>query len=79
MLCVCVHQGDPLAMPMYALALLPLINSLSDDAIKLIWYAASCGQIEYIRSWWDKLVQIGPFLILHKTSQRKILVWQTVI
>ena len=25
--------------PMYALALLPLINSLSDDAIKQIWYA----------------------------------------
>ena len=56
-------QGDPLAMPMYALALLPLINSLSDDAIKQIWYAddaASCGQIEYLRSWWDKLVPIGP-------------------
>ena len=54
-------QGDPLAMPMYALALLPLINSLSDDAIKQIWYAddaASCGQIEHIRSRWDKLVQI---------------------
>ena len=32
-------QGDPLAMPMYALVLLPLINSLSDDAIKQIWYA----------------------------------------
>ena len=57
------NQGDPLAMPMYALALLPLINSLSDDAIKQIWYAddaASCGQIENIRTWWDKLVQIGP-------------------
>ena len=48
---------------MYALALLQLIKSLSDDAIKQIWYAddaASCDQIEYIRSWWDKLVQIGP-------------------
>lgn len=56
-------QGDPFAMPMYALALLPLINSQSDDEIKQMWYAddaASCGQIENIRSWWDKLVQIGP-------------------
>ena len=32
-------QGDPLAMPMYALAPLPFIKSLSDDAIKQIWYA----------------------------------------
>ena len=23
-------------------------------------HAASCGQIKNIRSWWDKLVQIGP-------------------
>ena len=32
-------QGDPLAMPMYALGVVPLVNTLSDDFVKQVWDA----------------------------------------
>ena len=33
-------QGDPLAMPMYALATIPLINRLRDETnVVQVWYA----------------------------------------
>ena len=56
-------QGDPLAMPMYALGTVPLINALSDDHIKQVWYAddaTACGSLMDIRRWWDRLVSVGP-------------------
>ena len=56
-------QGDPLGMIMYALASLPLIQSLSSPNILQVWYAddASCaGKLNYIRSWWDMLLSTGP-------------------
>ena len=31
-------QGDPLAMPVHALGVVSLINALSDDIIKQVWY-----------------------------------------
>ena len=55
-------QGDPLAMPLYAIATLPLIHSLNAD-VKQVWYAddaSACGKIQALRSWWDKLVSTGP-------------------
>ena len=47
-------QGDPLAMPMYALATVPLINRLSRDSITQIWYADDVGKVSDLREWWDK-------------------------
>ena len=55
-------QGDPLAMPMYALATIPLIKKL-DGQCKQIWYAddaAAVGKITDLRDWWDKLTTLGP-------------------
>ena len=52
-------QGDPLAMAMYAIGILPLIQRLSSDDTKQAWYAddaAACGDLEHLRSWWDQLV-----------------------
>ena len=57
-----ITQGDPLAMPMYAIAILPLIDRI-DHAVKQIWYAddaSATGRITDLRMWWDKLVSIGP-------------------
>ena len=56
-------QGDPLAMLMYALDTVSLINALRDDHIKQVWYAddvTASGSLMDIRRWWDRLVSIGP-------------------
>ena len=55
-------QGDPLAMPFYALATVPLITKLS-DSVDQTWYAddaAATGRISCLRSWWDDIVTHGP-------------------
>ena len=55
-------QGDPLAMPMYAMATLPLIRRLP-DTVTQIWYAddaAAVGSITNLRKWWDDLASLGP-------------------
>ena len=55
-------QGDPLAMPMYALATIPLIQRLQGD-LNQVWYAddsAAIGKLPALREWWDKLTAIGP-------------------
>ena len=54
-------QGDPLAMPIYAIATIPLIKKLTQDTTQ-IWYAddaASMGKMDHVRKWWDKLEKIG--------------------
>ena len=57
-------QGDPLAMPMYAMATMPLINHLGRAAdVKQVWYAddaTASGNLDSIRQWWNRLVRVGP-------------------
>ena len=57
-------QGDPLAMPMYAISLVPVIQHLRDIA-KQVWYvddAAAGGRLCQLKNWWDKLCSFGrPF------------------
>ena len=63
-----VTQGDPLAMVMYGLALLPLIRSLRpevDGDWTQSWYAddgQAVGRFDKLREWWDKLVKEGLFM-----------------
>ena len=55
-------QGDPLAMPMYALATLPLIERLPGEVAQ-VWYAddaCAVGSITQLRKWWECLCQVGP-------------------
>ena len=55
-------QGDPLAMPMYSIATIPLIKKLKGHS-KQIWYAddaAAVGKIADLRAWWDQLTREGP-------------------
>ena len=55
-------QGDPLAMPMYGLATIPLIRRL-DGLCKQIWYAddsAAIGTVEQLHAWWNRLATEGP-------------------
>ena len=55
-------QGDPLAMAMYGLAVIPLIKKLAGQA-KQVWFADDAtggGKLQQLRWWWDKLNEIGP-------------------
>ena len=55
-------QGDPLAMPMYALGIVPLIRQLGHLARQL-WFAddaSAGGSLVNLQAWWEKLNEIGP-------------------
>ena len=54
-------QGDPLAMPMYALATIPLIDQLPRNVTQ-IWYAddaCAIGSVADLHAWWNELTTRG--------------------
>ena len=56
-------QGDPLAMAMFALASVPLIQKVETMGAKQAWFAddaASGGRLVRLRVWWDRLNTHGP-------------------
>ena len=56
-------QGDPLAMAMYALATVPLINATATPETNQVWFAddaTSGGRLKTLRQWWDLLCEHGP-------------------
>ena len=56
-------QGDPTAMPIYALGSLPLLNITTTDHTKYSDYAddISCvGKLRNILTWWNKLILLVP-------------------
>ncbi len=56
-------QGDPMAMAMFALATVPLINEIMTAGTTQAWFAddaASGGTIRRLRLWWDTLLNCGP-------------------
>lgn len=56
-------QGDPLAMVMYAVASMPIVNELSSiPDVKQLWYAddaTGMGSLNGPRNWWDKINILG--------------------
>jgi len=58
-------QDDPLAMPFYALASVPLIQKLTAPVTQ-VWYAndvATCGKISAFPEWWDQVSSSGPSFV----------------
>jgi hypothetical protein len=62
-------QGDPTAMPAYAVGILPLLSlikpSVEPDKMKHVAYAddlAGGSKLEKLRGWWDETVAHGPAL-----------------
>ena len=57
-------QGDPLAMAMYSLGVIPLIMRTSGiQSTRQVWYAhdsTTCGTIDRLLMWGHKLVDVGP-------------------
>ena len=52
-------QGDPLAMAMYAIATVPLIERLQQHVTQ-VWFADDAtagGKLLDLRNWWDQLVE----------------------
>ena len=71
-------QGDPLAMPLYALATIPLIDHLTSvPDVKQVWYAddaSASGHLTSLRSWWDHLQLSGPNFGYHANAGKTWLV-----
>ena len=57
-------QGDPLAMSMFALATVPLIQHLNEVSnTTQLWYAddaTGLGDLHDLRIWWDEIKSKGP-------------------
>ena len=57
-------QGDPIAMPIYAIGIDPLIKVLrSCLGVQQAAFAddlSGTGSIESLKAWWDKEVSLGP-------------------
>ena len=63
-------QGDPLAMPVYAIGITPLLDLIkpateSDTSMKHVAFAddlSGAGDLINVRRWWDNIVIYGPKL-----------------
>ena len=67
-------QGDPTAMPIYALGSLPLLNMTTTDNTKYATYAddISCaGKLKNIPTWWNKLNTFGPKLDIFQKQKNR--------
>ena len=73
-----VGQGDPLSMLMYASALMPLIQSLSNPTTWIQnWYAddSSCAaKLTDLCGWFEKLCDRGPKYRYHPELEKCILI-----
>ena len=72
-------QGDPLAMPMYAIATIPLIKRLnqSPNQVNQVWCAddaTAVGTVAHLREWWDQIVTQGPAYGYHANSSKTWLI-----
>lgn len=73
-----VTQGDPLAMPLYALATLPIIKNMKAENNTIqSWYAddsSAQGDLKSIRNWWDKINIIGPSFGYYPQAKKTLLI-----
>ena len=70
-------QGDPLAVAMYAQGVTPMIQAVSIPDIKQLLfadYASASGRLHLLRTWWDRLADLGPAYGYHVNSSKTWLV-----
>ena len=56
-------QGDPIAMPMYAIGVVPLLQSIATEGAVQAWFAddsGAGGKVLKLCQWWDSLTEKGP-------------------
>src|SRR5690349_10705854 len=69
-------QGCPLAMAMYAIGLVPLVQRLLLTCNQ-VWFAddaTGCDDFAKLRLWFDSLVKIGPLYGYYPKPKKCILV-----
>ena len=74
-------QGDPAAMGMYALSVVPMINATKDvakDGLFLqAWYAddgTGLGKLQQLREWWNQVSTLGPRYGYYANAKKTVLV-----
>eukprot|EP00731_Ephydatia_muelleri_P028772 Em0020g416a len=70
-------QGDPLAMAMYGIGILPLIKKLQTCDVTQTWYAddaAAAGSTANIRCWWDMITKAGPMFGYYPNASKTHLI-----
>ena len=70
-------QGDPLAMIMYAISVIPLIDAICDCDVRQAWFAddaTAAGSLNGLRKWWSGLVKLGPAYGYHVKPSKSWLI-----
>jgi hypothetical protein len=72
-------QGDPVAMAMYAVGIIPLLQleSIEDAKVKRMAFAddfTGVSTVKHLRSWWDKIVYFGPFIGYFPNPRKSVLI-----
>ena len=73
-------QGDPLAMPMYAVSITPLLNKIKNGDTNDIKHAAfvddisGAGKIGELRKWWENITTHCPLLGYYPNPDKSWLV-----
>ena len=75
-------QGDPLAMPVYAIGITPLLEVIKpstsgDHGVKHAAFAddlGGAGELWHLRRWWDNIVIVGPKLGYYPSGSKSWLV-----
>ena len=64
-------QGDPVAMPIYAIGIIPLMTTIialvntSNEQVKHAAFAddlTGAGTINALKIWWESIIEVGPLL-----------------
>ena len=61
-------QGDPIAMPVYAIGVTSLLASIKPEPDSNLRHAAfaddlgGAGKVQRLRVWWDRIVEVGSKL-----------------
>ena len=70
-------QGDPLAMAIYAISIMPLVHSLNSVDTKQIWFAddsSAGGTLDNLHEWWTRLQREGPTYGYHPNSTKSCII-----
>ena len=72
-------QGDPCAMAMYAISVVPLIDGFKEEEqkFKQVWFADDAtggGTLEIIRKWWEYISDKGKHYGYYANAKKTILI-----